>query len=93
MLGSRKYLPVCSPKIEWKVSHNWLRQLPKVITHLGLIGPLLDPPVIDGAPAKKMLTHFSSIYEILPWHSVDPLAAAADVRCSPSYEHRYVSGT
>lgn len=66
MLGSRKYLPVCSPKIDWRTSRNWLWQLSKVVACLGLIGPRLDLLVADTAPAKKMLIHGDTVYENLP---------------------------
>ena len=66
MLDSRRYLPVYSPKIEWRESRTWLRQLSKVVARLGLIGPCLDLLVADAAPAKKMLIGVSAVYGNLP---------------------------
>ena len=45
MLGSRRYLSVCSPKIGWRTSRNWLWQLSKVVACLGLIGGLIGTAI------------------------------------------------
>jgi len=60
-------MPVCSPKIDWRRSRSWLWQLPKIVACLDLIDPRMNRLlIIDAVSTKKMLAHFSGVYDIAP---------------------------